>query len=480
MSTKKLLISLVVGITAAVVIAAVPTQADPIDPWLDLTGNDCTGPEDEGLEPGTPEFQARDERNQQCASQRFLDRSFQPLGNTAPTYGQDPYRLPQRHDDVRFRFDLPVIPGVPSAEVYRPCSNAPGDCPNLPAGLERFDPPYPVVVVFHGFVASKELHRMNTQVFAEHGYLAVGVNGTHPSLVDDVPSFYGPNSQRTENGSDVLDWLATSDHPIAADADLDRVGFAGHSQGGGATLSYQGDPRVHALIVWDGGTTASEANNQPTMYQTAEQGFATPTAFSDVPGFIEAGPGFGDLRSRNVDTFAVTGRATTHVDYNGNGGPGGNRLWESASNYYNLAWFDRYLKGKLAFDASGEVITTGGRAEAQERAHRQEVAEGAYLRLIADTFDDSVDAHNISMGWWDPDQAIESLDPLFGGNVPYRIEGLPIADRLSFYYRHGCYVSVPDYLNGGTGAPDDTVAAAERADTGPEGDVRTSGCTEIQ
>src|SRR5205085_1891861 len=185
----------------------------------------------------------RDHENQFCSSQRYIDRSFQPLGNTAPTYGQDPYRVPNLPGNAgtRFRFDTPPIPGIgtasgglPAAEVYRPCP--------------------------------------------------------------------------------------------ATGAGQSRVGFAGHSQGGAVILGFQGDARVSAMVDYDGGTTAAASNTfQPIMYQ-GEDGvaftFSPPTA-SNAGGAANTTPqaasGFGDLRSRNVDTMGLSFRAWTHTDYNGNG-----------------------------------------------------------------------------------------------------------------------------------------------------------------
>ena len=118
-----------------------------------------------------------------------------------PTYGQDPYRRPERHTGRRFRFSSPALTGVPSVEVYRPCAK--GTCSGMPAGLKTYEPPYPVAVVVHGFTASKELHRMNTQAFAEAGYLAIGVNGTWPNPVS------APNSSSAAIVNNVLKWLAT-------------------------------------------------------------------------------------------------------------------------------------------------------------------------------------------------------------------------------------------------------------------------------
>ena len=456
---KRKTIALVLAALALPVAAAFGA---PVDSFQTITGIDCTGPEVDA-KPGTDEFRARDERNQRCASQRTYDRSAQPLGNTAATYGQDPYRVPSRSDGKRFRYSTPAIDGVPSVEIYRPCAK--GTCSGMPPELKTYEPPYPVAVVVHGFTASKELHRMNTQEFAEAGYLAIGVNGTWPNPVS------APNSSSHEIVDNVLKWLYARKGE-AAEADLNRLGMAGHSQGGAVTSSFQGDPRVKAMIIWDGGTTASAQNRtQPMMYQTAEGGFATPNAFTDFPNTVEAAAGYSDLRGRNVDTYAITGRAMVHVDFNGSGGPGANRLWESTSNYYNLAWFDRYLKGKL--------VLTGHetpREAAAERAYRQGIAQDAYNRLLATRFDNSVDIHNISMGLWDPDKAAAAGDPLYGGNVPYKIQGLRTADRLSFYYRHACYVSVPDYVHGGSGEPTDAVPAAARADSTVNGDIRTKGC----
>lgn len=48
----------------------------------------------------------------------------------------------------------------------------------------------------------------------------------------------------------------------------------------------------------------------------------------------------------------------------------------------------------------------------------------------------------------------------YGGNVPYRIEGLFVTDRLSQEWRSFCSVSVPDYVGGADGSPGSTVLAA--------------------
>ncbi len=464
-------------------------SAAPIDTFATVYGYDCVadlynpiradGTRDVNADPqpGSPEWTARADEHTACTDQRDHDSRLQPTRNLGTAqYGVDMHRTPSRWNNVRFHweeFPASGIPGVPSAEVYLPCSNEPGDCPNLPQGLKRFDPPYPVVVVFHGIIAQYAHHRFMTQSFAERGFLAVGVNGT-------LPVSGGPNSQRTENGSDVLNWLASPESGIYGQkADLNRVGFAGHSQGGAATQSYQGDPRVHAMIVYDAGDSVTEANvAQPTMFQRTDGGFATPNTHTDYPAErYRAQSAYKDLKARGVDIFNFTARATVHTDWNGYGvGLAGNRLIELLINYYGLAWFDRQLHGKLVFDASGKVVTSGGRSEAEERAYRQAIAEEAFGRLTARTFDDSADIHNISMGFWDPDLALASADLLYGGNIPYTVAGLETRDRFSPYFQSVCSISVPDYVSGGTGKPGDFVPAKRRADTSADGDMRFIGC----
>jgi hypothetical protein len=135
---------------------------------------------------------------------------------------------------------------------------------------------------------------------------------------------------------------------------------------------------------------------------------------------------------------------------------------------------DRHLKGRLVFGPDGNVVTYEGRTEDEERAYRQAHAQDAFDRLTALRFDDSADIHNISMGWYDPVQHALSGDPLYGGNVPYSIEGLWVTDRLAQEFRSFCSVSVPDYVGGGDGSPGSPVAV--RADSGAEGDIRFTGC----
>lgn len=464
-----------------------PASADAPDYW---TGADCVtdtynpiredGTRDPNGDPapGTPAWTARDNDHVACTDQRDTDRRYNPFGNVGTAlYGQDMYRQPSRHDNIRFHYDAfnaVDIRTVPSTEIFRPCSNAPGDCPNLPAGLQRFDPPYPVVVTFHGVIAQKEHHRYTTQMLAEEGYLSIGVSGTGPGYVGP-----GPNVQRAQSGDDILNWLnSPASGEFGEQADMSRVAFIGHSQGGSVSLGYQGDPRVHAIIAWDITDNVSAANtSQPVMFQRTDGGFASPSSRSNYPSDRNrALTGYNSMAAKGLDLFNFTARATVHTDWNGYGvGLAGNRLGELLFNYYNLAWLDRHLKGKLTF-AGGNVVTSEGRDEAEERAYRQAIASDAFDRLTARYFDDSADRHNISMGFYDNDAALEAED-LYAGNVPYSVEGLETRDRFSPYFRSVCRISVPDYVNGSDGGPHSL--SARTADTTADGDMRFIGCPEV-
>ncbi|MGH2752969.1 MAG: hypothetical protein ACRDLB_00920 [Actinomycetota bacterium] len=294
---------------------------EPVDTWPTLVGIDCLndrfnpvredGTKDpEGdPEPGSPEWIARDGERLQCDNQRDYDRRTQPFAHTTSArYGEDWYRQPFLHDDVRFRFDyFPTGTGpggVPAMEVYRPCSD--GDCAGLPQELQRFEPPYPVVIIHHGFIAQMTHHRFNAQAFAEAGYLAISVNGTHPLTG-------APNVQRNVNAGLVLDWLASdASGEIGDQADLDRVATVGHSQGAAAALSYQGDPRVHTIIAWDGGDGIADNNmSQPIMYQRTDGAFSAPqnSARTDYPAGRDRGlETYATHKERGLDVYHVTFR----------------------------------------------------------------------------------------------------------------------------------------------------------------------------
>lgn len=412
------------AVTALAALGAV--VAPPLADARADEGVDCRGPA-EVAAPGTPEWDRLNADNAFCARERDLDEPAHPLLADGPL--ADPYRDPARLDDVRVRYDTTTVGGL-DTEVYRPCDA--GSCPGAPDDLERFEAPYPAVVVFHGGGANRSLYRWATQSLAEAGYLVV--------------AFDSPGGPTLDDASTVVDWLH-GDDPLVADFDGERLGVAGHSRGGVVVSEFgQTDPRVDAVVSWDRAQSTSLPADldlrTPSLFFFADYNcqqvpICNPEAYDAAPD--PDGPGTkGDdyplLVEAGVDTMQVPLRAALHLDWT----PptlAGNRYVESVSNYFTLAWFDRYVRG----------------------ATEPEVAASGFERLTAEEFDDSADRHNISQGVFDPALA-DPADP-YSGNVPYSIEGMPVADRLSFFFRAKCAITAP-----GT----EQVVTSE--------DIRTDGC----
>lgn len=446
MAKRLIVLSLVVlaaGLSAA---AGAPAQT-PVEPV------DCEGPALDA-EPNTPEWFARDADNVFCGVQRHLDQDLNPVTplplsasmfGLAPMPLTDAYREPVRNDGKRFRFDEATITnrnGEPlAAEVYRPCAS--GTC-ELPESLQAVEPPYPAVVVLHGGGSRKELHWWSSQTLAEAGYMVVAFDGAAGDM---------------ENATDVLDWLLSSPaeptaagehNPFWEELNRDRIGLAGHSMGGqSASVLGQVDPRVTAIVSWDRGTGLQlpESLRTPTLFFTSDYAcqanpVCQPEPYPEPPqgeGPGERGQEYEIVHAAGVDAMKIALRATTHLDWTPSE-PSGNRYGEIVSVYYTLAWFDRYLKG----------------------ADDPQIAGQAFERLTGESFDGTADRHNISQGMFDPALAAQSPGDPYAGNVPYSIEGLPVRDRLSFYFPSKCFLTAP---GGGRYFTDD---------------MRAGGCTATQ
>lgn len=415
-----------------------------------IAGDACLLPVDGATPaPGSAAWAARDTLNMQCARQRIADLAGQPepLFTPGKLPALDAYRVPARNADVRFRFEQTTTPnraGKPiTVEIYRPCAT--GTCAKLPASLRPVDGPYPTVVIVHGGYSSRRLHWSAAQVLAEAGYMTVSLDTTAPMGVHALDT------------QDVIDWVfSTPQAPLANGGhfprwqELDRraVGITGHSQGGStASLLGQTDSRLSAIVAWDNLTAlrtgwvdqlgidppADVAIRTPAIGIGADYYFrpvAYDTPPEPAPTNTQAGRGRGDgphpkdlgyqeLKAAGVDTMLVMPRAATHLDYSLFGG-GASRYGEAVIQYYTLAWFDRYLKGP----------------------RDPAVARDAFRRLTAATFDDSIDRHNISQGLYDAGAAAAAGDP-YAGNRPYLIAGLPVRDRLSFYFSSRCSIGEP-------------------------------------
>lgn len=435
-------ISVCAALLVAAAAAAPPAGAGSTYP--DTPALDCLGPAPEA-EPGTPAWHARDAANVACAEQRLTDTTMHPLVTTttrAPVY--DPYREPHRHAGKRFRsFTTTVTSERGDAlpvEVYAPCT--PTTCAEMPEGLTPHTGRFPGVLIQHGgYQATKELHWWAAQTLAEAGYMTVTL--TAPQ---DGEAFF-------EDSRAVLQWFAATPakpapdgyNPLHTELDRKRIGMAGHS-GGGATANRHGSetPLVKAVVAWDrsGRYDLPAKITVPSLFLLADHGF-TPQAHQEPPnphgyelGTADPGNKHEDhdrAVAQGVDSMKLVLRAATHLDWVPRASAA-SRYGEAVSMYYTLAWFDRYLKGRTDPHA----------------------ARDGYRRLTAAAFDDSSDRHNISQGVFDPVLAARSQD-LYGGNRPYLLEGLPVRDRLSFYYLSKCSITAP---NGRARTVSDDVRAA--------------------
>jgi hypothetical protein len=123
-----------------------------------------------------------------------------------------------------------------------------------------------------------------------------------------------PNSRWVGDGSQMkkgLDFLFAAnddkDSPYYQKLDTSKVGAMGHSQGGSGTIAVASDARVKAVIIWNGGTSASKPylavsgdgdilNTSPTAMNQAIHAATVPQAAflyyhmvlqkSDVPGHL--------------------------------------------------------------------------------------------------------------------------------------------------------------------------------------------------
>ena len=416
---------------------------------------DCTGPAGEAT-PGTLAWEQRESANAYCATQRTLDIQTNPAFHEAQAtrpaanrrlVAMDPFREPTLLHGSRFRFEEFSIFDAEGKELpaflFLPCD---ASCAAIPVGLDSHDPPYPGVVIMHGGAANHEMYLWGAEGLAEAGYMVLTVN-----LEDRTD---GGHYEATKAG---LDWLLStpsqpavdgSSNPHWADLDRARIGLAGHSAGGVAVSRLgQEDPRVTAIASWDRAQSSPMPEGlplgTPALFFTAD--FQCQRVPVCLPERREArpdplGPGnkdedFQRLQAAKVDTMKIALRAATHLDFTEWAPFNASRHGTVTTLYYTLAWFDRYLKG----------VGPG----------RRPIATDALRRLTAGRFDDSADVHNISAGRWDPATM---------QNLPARVSGQPVVDRLSFHFRSGYW------LEGGR------TACESIRDGGPPKGKKRTGC----
>jgi len=124
--------------------------------------------------------------------------------------------------------------------------------PRPAAGLPG--PPFPAVVLTHGFARDRTFHRNNALYMAQRGIVV---------LTPDMVSLLGGEASQSANIailSDHVRWLtersAAADDPLAGILDARRIGLAGHSAGGAvsfeaAVKTQEGPASVAAVCLLD-------------------------------------------------------------------------------------------------------------------------------------------------------------------------------------------------------------------------------------
>jgi dienelactone hydrolase len=423
-------LAVVVGLGLSLVPRAVRAAGvfpDPVD---------CLAPAPNAT-PGTPEWTQRDLANQWCATQRQQDEWQHPAGGltgaqvTARNYPAQILSQAGEPDRPRTGF-AQWIPGATNGDPYRD--------PSLWTGAGRgrvqditfissdgaklrghvFAPPasvpgpYPGVVITTGSIqAYQEVYYWAAEGLAEAGYMVMtyDVQGqgqsetlAHPCSPSSCPGVPFQQDYNFFQGTrDALNWFFSTANPMRASLDAARVGIAGHSLGASAVSQVgQEDPRVHAIVAWDNLGATTVTPHAPALGLNAEY-FLNPTYTSSPPDPHAKDHAYQSLKAAGVDTMQVALRQATHLEFSYI--PyilPASRLGERVAFHYTLAWFDKYLRG----DAT------------------------ALSRLTATQFDGSSDAHSIGLGTWQPPT----------GNVPYKIDGLKVPDRLSIYYTSGYFL----------------------------------------
>jgi dienelactone hydrolase len=397
---------------------------------------DCAAPADDPA-PQTPAWDRRDKANRFCAMQGELDFLSNPtiaetnrqvqaeraaIAPDAGTFSGDPFREPlTRWNRLRGRYDSIRYTGPDGATrhaaLFRPLEACTGrrQKSRCPAGLPRPPgPPYPgVILICHicspGSSEAADPYIWAAETLAEAGYMVLTAP-TPPDLALDF--FVATPGEPTAQGEANRFWT---------ELDRDRIGVMGHSGAGSNALAVgQTDPRLTAVVSWDRSRSFDSRQleiSTPTLLLTGDADyFFLDDDFQPVQEPLDPptlGTKWADLelfRAAEVPAMLVALRSAAHGEPFR---PTGtcllcSRYGQRIMAYYTIAWFDRYLKGR----------------------EDPRIARDALARLTAKTFDDSADVSAIDMGTFDPAR----------GNVPVTIQGLAVADRLSFYRTSGYWL----------------------------------------
>ena len=107
---------------------------------------------------------------------------------------------------------------------------------------------FPLITWGNGTCAMPEGYGPLLRYVASFGYIIIAANNRE--VGSGLPMTLGIDFMFAENEKQGSEFFGH--------VDTDKVGAMGHSQGGGATIAAADDPRVKAVIIWNGGTSASK------------------------------------------------------------------------------------------------------------------------------------------------------------------------------------------------------------------------------
>ena len=185
---------------------------------------------------------------------------------------------------------------------------------------------FPVITWGNGTCAMPEGYGPLLRYVASFGYIVVAANNRE--VAGGRPMTLG------------IDWLFAendkADSEFYQRIDKDKVGAMGHSQGGGATISAADDPRVKAIIIWNGGTSASK----PFLAVSGDRDLGgTPAGMKNAADAAQRPAAW--LWYHQIPA-AVNGSTTGQL------APGHLTLMMESERVIKpaVAWFDLMLKGK--------------------------------------------------------------------------------------------------------------------------------------
>ena len=448
---------------------------------------DCTGPAGNPVS-GSTAWTLRDVDNQYCATRRLVDELDSPafaaaFASQTPSIFTD-QTVAQLGSPGHLHASLgQLVPGGTTADPFRtvarwtaagrgrvsPISFTSSDGALLNGYL--FEPPlrgrpggpYAGVVITTGSLQGyQQLYFWAAEGLAEAGYVVMtydvqgqGDSDTLPAscTVTACPGVPFQQSYNFYQGAeDALNWFLSTPaspyvpphgnathNPLWSSIDRAEIGIAGHSLGASAVSEVgQCDKRVQAVVAWDnlapvtepcaasvdiaaGRSTGAPPLRTPALGLNSEY-FLNPEPMTSVPDPHAKDAGYQQLVHAGDNAMQVALRSSMHLEYSYI--PyilPASSLGERVAFYYTLAWFDYYLRHMPS----------------------------GYQRLVASRFDGSSDAHSIGAGTYSTTE----------GNVPYAIAGLPVVDRLSFYYESGYNLSPPSAGGGpASGTPIRTCA----------------------